>query len=111
MTDRPVGRLPVIAAASSERIPTTIGDVVVTGPETRLVCRSLGRPAIARRTIVPLAPLHLRPRNPTTRRALADVALREQSLGQTAPEPRSARFTLLRIDAGLGRRRRSGETA
>ena len=38
---------------------------------TRWVCRSLGRPAVAKRMAKPLARMYLRRRNETTRRALA----------------------------------------
>jgi pimeloyl-ACP methyl ester carboxylesterase len=41
---------------------------------TRLACRSLGRPAVARFAAAPLARLYLRRRNDVTRRALRQAA-------------------------------------
>ena len=46
------------------------GGFTAQNPLTRWVCRSLGRPAVAKRMAKPLARLYLRRRNETTRRAL-----------------------------------------
>ena len=56
------------------------GGFTAQNPVTRWVCRSLGRPAVAKRMAKPLARMYLRRRNDTTRKALATAAtIAEQS--------------------------------